>query len=129
MNEIDALQRFWVEANGGVSRLELLREYAALKIGPCVDAAGIRELSQRARWHHQARECFACGWSWRQVRLIWHHVIQVQHGGSSSLWNQVRLCEDCHALVHPWLQRPACKGWTSTLDAAQHARGGKTDAA
>lgn len=119
MNEYDSLERFWLLANGGrVSRLALLREYAEIVLGPCLRPADVRAYSQAVQAQQRARECFACGWKRRMVRLIWHHVIQVQHGGSASLWNHVRLCEDCHAQVHPWLTRPSCKGWVSMRDSA-----------
>lgn len=124
MNGHDFLERFWTDANSGqVSRLELLREYAGTVIGPCEDAVMVREYSKVAQAHQRTMMCFVCGWSSRAIRLIWHHVIQVQHGGSASLWNQVRICDDCHAKVHPWLPKAACKGWASTLDGQRTERG------
>lgn len=123
-------QRFWSEANRGhKQRIALLIEYAAIVVGP--PEPDVRAETSRAVRRQRSNRCFACDWPKRMAgRLIWHHIIQVQNGGSSRLWNLVRLCEDCHAQIHPWLPRPACKGWSSTLDVshidlrqAKHARG------
>lgn len=32
-----------------------------------------------------------------------HHVVQLQHGGFKGGRNVVFLCNNCHALIHPWL--------------------------
>jgi 5-methylcytosine-specific restriction endonuclease McrA len=115
--EYDVMEAFWAASNDPREpRVALLKRYAELVVGQAI--ANVREASKVERRHYRppSTECFGCRWSPRDVQFIWHHVIQVQHGGSSSLWNQVPLCRDCHALVHPWLPRPACKGFVSTLD-------------
>lgn len=32
-----------------------------------------------------------------------HHIIQMQHGGHNRGRNLFALCDDCHKLIHPWL--------------------------
>jgi len=34
-------------------------------------------------------------------------MIQLQHGGSNGRINRVRICEECHAQIHPHLAVPA----------------------
>lgn len=66
-------------------------------------------------------DCFVCGD--RGQTLYRHHVIQVQHGGSNSPRNVVKLCHACHHLIHPWLEKPSSlhnrRGWTSVADWAR----------
>jgi hypothetical protein len=45
--------------------------------------------------------CFAC--LNKERRLYWHHVVTVQHGGSSQPRNIVPLCHVHHQAVHPFL--------------------------
>lgn len=46
-------------------------------------------------------QCFACI---RERMRLWHHVIQIQHGGSNRPLNRVAICEECHMKIHPWLK-------------------------
>lgn len=48
--------------------------------------------------------CFACGLS--GVRLIRHHIVQIQNGGSNHYRNLIEICQHCHARIHPWLPKP-----------------------
>jgi hypothetical protein len=74
--------------------------------------------------HTHADQCFGC--LNRDRWLYWHHVIQVQHGGSNSPRNLVRLCHRCHRTVHPWLEEPTTtenrSGWTSMADLVSRAK-------
>ena len=45
------------------------------------------------------QSCLACG-SRPQVR---HHIIWLKHGGRNNQRNICYLCNECHALIHPWL--------------------------
>lgn len=45
--------------------------------------------------------CWCCS---ARERLIAHHVVQLQNGGSNDEDNIVYICEACHAEVHPWLR-------------------------
>ncbi len=61
--------------------------------------------------HDREREgCFLCAQT--LGRLIWHHVVLVKHGGSNCPWNLVKLCDPCHADIHPWLKPITATGST-----------------
>lgn len=47
--------------------------------------------------------CFVCG----GPRSARHHIIQLQNGGLNSRKNLISICDECHALIHPWLSKPA----------------------
>jgi 5-methylcytosine-specific restriction endonuclease McrA len=34
-----------------------------------------------------------------------HHIIQIQNGGNNRWQNIIALCNDCHAVIHPWLRK------------------------
>lgn len=111
VTEHEALAEFWRAAGrDDADRLALLRTFAEIAIvrGPDWDPARIRA---HAKDHRLSSDrCFVC----RSNELAdWHHVIQIQHGGSNYLRNRVALCRTCHAAVHPWLSssRPLT-GWT-----------------
>lgn len=75
-----------------------------------------------AEWDYEAQRvvppmtyddgCFLCRTTDRW--LVWHHAVQVQHGGSNNPWNLVRLCHPCHREIHPWLPESinTVRGWT-----------------
>ena len=48
-------------------------------------------------------KCFVC-FGLADVR---HHIILIKNGGINNKRNLVSLCNDCHAKIHPWLQRGA----------------------
>jgi hypothetical protein len=113
VSEEDALNEFWRAANSDADRIALLRAFAELAI---VRPSGwnVVEIRAEAHQHHlAASRCFAC-WIGGRV-LSWHHVIQIQFGGSNYVRNRVAICEACHAAVHPWLNESegrTVKGWT-----------------
>jgi len=50
----------------------------------------------------------------QECRMAWAwHVIQLQNGGQNTNVNLVKICGECHAAIHPWLERP--------VERAQHA--------
>lgn len=116
VNEPAALDRFYAEAE--VDRPGALRRFAEIAIvqGDDWNPDEIRAHSRVTNLHASA--CFSCRASSRP--LSWHHVIQIQHGGTNYLRNRVALCDPCHADVHPWLPRVSRKqkGWSSFADAA-----------
>lgn len=69
-----------------------------------------------------ADKCFTCRSGERH--LYWHHVLQVQHGGSNHPRNFVRICALCHKRVHPWLPMPDTmenrRGWVLIGDYMRH---------
>lgn len=115
MAEPQWLVYFWECARDEqVDRLELLRKMASVAVSkyaiPHVREDSIYERENIRTWH---QGCFVC--KALERTMVWHHVIQVQHGGSAHIQNQVSLCSTCHANVHPWLV-PHVKtagSWTS----------------
>lgn len=94
-------------------------------LGPChpsrgivaalCEAAAVIVARDRSEWDYDdirkaehgpivAVCCYACGQ--RDVRLIRHHIVQIQHGGSNRLRNIIAICQHCHAQIHPWLPAP-----------------------
>lgn len=110
--EQNVLDVFWASADAG-HKLALLR-YVAEFVVPRPDdwdRAAIREAMRDSTGMLTADDCFLCGNTARV--LHWHHLIQIQNGGSNTLRNFVGLCPSCHAAVHPWLEtwRQNVKGW------------------
>lgn len=121
ITEHAALDQFYQEA-AGEDRIGALRRFVEIAIAR--DAGCDPETVRAESSNHRlfANVCFGCRRADRQP-LIWHHVIQIQHGGSNLLRNRVALCDDCHADVHPWLpQLPrVLPGWSSLADIAPRA--------
>lgn len=101
ISEPAALDEFWrVCRDGRTDRVATLRAFAEIAI---VRPAGWNPAEIRATTDDSllsADHCFGCG---AGVRLSWHHIIQIQHGGSNYVRNRVAICDACHAQVHPWL--------------------------
>lgn len=114
-DEQDALDVFWqVLRYPNTDRIWLLQQFAEV------------ELLRPSEWDYYAVRqggpglkltadgCFGCRKDDR--KYYWHHVIQVQHGGSNAPRNLVPLCAWCHKRVHPWLEEPTTaesrSGWT-----------------
>lgn len=102
------IRRFWNQyqhLSGYDKRIELLKKYAEIVV------------FKRNRWElKQKREeflrirafneffkkaCSACG----NEKVIRHHVIQLQNGGTNSFENIIPVCERCHSDIHPHLPR------------------------
>ena len=117
LSEAQVLSYFAQAANDPeVDRIALLHQLANMAVVPRVaDARYWTRRNQRA-YHLKFERCFACRNADRY--MVWHHVIQVQHGGSGSAGNLVGLCEDCHARVHPWLESTGRerRGWVRVGD-------------
>ena len=122
VHEHAALDRFYLEAQ--VDRMGALRRFAELAIfrDGDWDPAVIRATSKQHNL--RAQHCFGCAADNRP--LNWHHVIQIQHGGSNLLRNRVALCDPCHADVHPWLPKVARQApgrWSSFGEHAAELKG------
>jgi hypothetical protein len=117
IGEEEALNEFWGAVARGDDRLALLRAFAEIAIvrpaGWSVEAIRAEGPDPRLR----ADACFGCLWEgWH-----WHHVIQIQHGGSNYIRNFVPLCRTCHGAVHPWLDQSAPRrtdGWSQIGECA-----------
>ena len=62
-----------------------------------------RAIFERRRRRHRVGACWACA---REAVLVRHHIIQIQNGGSNDNANLIRICDWCHAEIHPWLDMP-----------------------
>lgn len=120
LHEGHALDCFWQAIRGHADKLHMLREMARVEVlrPDEWDRLAIREQSADVTSMLFASDCFCCGGS--SARLAWHHVIQVQHGGSNSPGNLVALCVGCHGEVHPWLvpqpNASRVRGWSTPSD-------------
>jgi 5-methylcytosine-specific restriction endonuclease McrA len=45
------------------------------------------------------KKCEVCS----EPATVRHHVIQLQNGGSNHGNNIVRICDECHLKIHPWM--------------------------
>jgi hypothetical protein len=123
ITEHQALHTFWTLcANPVVDRLQTLRAFSEIAIvrPPGWDFDAVRRDShvKTATVTLTASTCFVCGSTFAdsqyERRVHWHHVIQIQHGGSNTLRNRVALCPVCHHEVHPWLPPTRrVRGWFS----------------
>lgn len=112
VTEETALNDFWAAAAvPGADRLALLKAIAEIAVVRPKDWDFEAERANADKHSLWADQCFAC----RQfVAIAWHHIIQLQHGGSNYARNRVALCGTCHATVHPWLVGTPVRGsgWT-----------------
>jgi len=102
LDEFTVLNQFWsVAGRDRAKRLDMLKDYAELAIVRPADwdYASIR--ANAADPSLFADGCFVCADGSRP--RIWHHILQVQHGGSNTARNKVALCGPCHSAIHPWL--------------------------
>jgi len=122
MAETDWLDYFWTLARVDADRLLLLEQCAAIAVSRPADwdRAGIRTGMSLTTVRLTADACFVCRSAERH--LYWHHIIQVQHGGSNDPRNFVRICHACHRRLHPWLPAPTSlenrRGWVAVRDFA-----------
>jgi len=131
ISEHAALDQFYAEANTG-DRLGALRRFAEIAIVRDADwdPAAVRAAVDNHPL--RARGCFAC--RGRSMPIAWHHVIQIQHGGSNLLRNRVALCGPCHSEIHPWLPKQPRRtdSWSRLADVydffAAMCRNSKRDA-
>lgn len=116
LDEVTALNEFWRAAwCDGANRLELVRAFAEIAILRPADwdyAAVRAQADERRRVLSAANGCFVC----RTDSAHWHHVIQIQFGGSNYLRNFVPLCAACHGAIHPWLSVTRAGGWHHLTD-------------
>lgn len=107
LSEQDVLDYFYLQARDpGLDRIALLKQLADVAIDrpPYWDGGVIREEARKAQRKLWGERCFACRTEARKV--YWHHIIQVQNGGSNTPRNLTVICARCHRDVHPWLPAP-----------------------
>lgn len=118
LSEDEVLEYFWRMASAGTERVALLKQLSDVSLmrPSDWDFDAIRQglTGRHAGVTLFADACFGCRSSER--RLYWHHIIQVQHGGSNNPRNLVAICHACHQSIHPWLVPPTSlenrRGWT-----------------
>lgn len=119
LDEQAIIDVFYAEASTG-DRIGALKRFAEIAIERPADwdyeAVRLDAPRQYARLH--AETCYGCG-NHDHV-LNWHHIIQIQHGGSNYIRNFVAICGACHSAVHPWLpkQTRSSSSWASFADMA-----------
>jgi 5-methylcytosine-specific restriction endonuclease McrA len=120
LSERHALDCFWDAIRGHADKLHMLREMARVEVlrPDEWDRLHVRATADATTSMLFAHECFCCGGQSRTY--VWHHVIQIQHGGSNAAGNFVALCFGCHSDVHPWLvpqpNASRARGWYSVAD-------------
>ena len=99
------LGRAWKSLTTEKQRLGYLKNKAGIPQVPR-DKRRPRRKRKPLNRHHR---CVCCGSVGRVVR---HHVIPISCGGPDRSGNIVRVCYDCHARIHPWMQHaPADEKW------------------
>lgn len=120
------IELFWQHVHREADHLELLQIFARQPVIRSAEwnTESIREQATRGTTL-SADRCFGCGTHDR--KLYWHHIVQVQNGGSNNPRNRVAICLRCHATIHPWLPKNR-KGeqrggeWWSMSEVMQDAR-------
>lgn len=97
-----ALGWFWSYSEHFYIRLKMLQTMAYDAIIPRYPTWTNKQARTAPKGLVMARDrCYAC---LRRDRTLYiHHIIQVQHGGSSTPRNMVAICHECHRKIHPWL--------------------------
>ncbi len=107
LGETDALNYFWLMMRDGAKPLTVLGWMSKVVIQrpPEWDRAKIRAEHELGLGKFGARirktDCYGCQANDRN--LYFHHIIEVQNGGSNAPRNTVPLCFACHKVLHPWL--------------------------
>ncbi len=107
LGEDMALNYFWLMMRDGAKPLTVLGWMSKVVIQrpPEWDKAEIRRQHEQGLGKLGARidktECYGCQADNRN--LYFHHIIEVQNGGSNASRNTVPLCFVCHKTLHPWL--------------------------
>ncbi len=107
LGEVAALNYFWLMMRNGAPHMTVLAWMSKVVIQrpPEWDRAAIRkehELGLGSLGSKASKtECYGCQATDRN--LYFHHIIEVQNGGSNHARNTVPLCFQCHKILHPWL--------------------------
>lgn len=105
--EDSVLDYFWLMSRRGAGPLTLLLQLTHVVIARPADwdRAAIRREHERGPGplgpSLSKQRCFACLGS---GNLYFHHIVEVQNGGSNALRNRAALCFPCHQYLHPWLK-------------------------
>lgn len=112
-SEERVLAYFWMMVHADADRIALMKQLSAVAIARPDDWDRAAQRAMAPPTTRATTICFSCFTGDR--RLYWHHIIAIQHGGSTRLQNLVPICLNCHAMVHPWLDasRPGERRRTS----------------
>ena len=102
-----AQDQFWRKFNKTqdvLKKLEILKEFAAVRIHNPVDAKTRREQFEKSRGHIRihGKPCGCCGGKAEHR----HHIIMLKNGGANKKRNIIVLCEWCHCQIHPFMPQP-----------------------
>lgn len=103
--QLKMLQDFWDRFEKEPEhRLKFLKEMAELDLGkrPRKQIRLVRK-QFRKRHIYLGGKCATCP----NLATVRHHIIQLQYGGRNRRYNIILICDDCHAIIHPWLQKQA----------------------
>lgn len=95
-SEERVLAYFWTMVHADADRVALLKQISGVAIERPDDWDRAGERAAATPKTRATTICFSCFTGDR--RLYWHHVIAIQHGGSTCLRNLVPICLRCHAL-------------------------------
>jgi hypothetical protein len=123
--EAYVLAWFWMMVRQGAPRMAMLQILTTVRVWRPKewDRAAVRREHEEWVLHDcnvDHRHCFMCD---NTGRLYFHHVVEIQHGGSNHGQNKVPLCFRCHQILHPWLteepEPQRSSGWTSIASMAK----------
>lgn len=126
LTEIQAVNEFWYQARKErADKLALLRAFAEIAIVRSINWNPEQIRAEFKAMRVPETRCLSCS----RDAAVWHHIIQIQHGGSNYARNRVPICEACHGTIHPWLKKRHRGGWTSIADwAGSYKEPGKKQA-
>ncbi len=105
LGEDMALNYFWLMMRDGAKPLTVLGWMSRVVIERPAewDKAAIRRQHELGlgKFRVSKTECYGC--HAEDCNLYFHHIIEVQNGGSNTPRNTVPLCFPCHKILHPWL--------------------------
>lgn len=107
LGEDSALNYFWLMMRDGAKSLTVLGWMSQVIIQRPADwnKSEIRRQHELGYGKFDVRVsktvCYGCQAT--DKNLYFHHIIEVQNGGSNGVRNTVPLCFACHKILHPWL--------------------------
>lgn len=108
MDETAALNYFWLMMRQKADPLTILgwMGHVVLERPQSWDKRRIRlehesGSSQLNSERGRQSACYVCQYDMNY--LYFHHIIEVQNGGSNATRNLIQICFECHKKLHPWL--------------------------
>ena len=105
IGELAALNYFWLMMREGAEPMTILAWMSHVVIARPADwdKAAIRQEHELGLGKSSVDrdQCYGCQST--TANLYFHHIIEIQNGGSNAKRNLVPLCFPCHKRLHPWL--------------------------